>query len=343
MTPHPGYNIRFLNLVVDIVSKTLRFLVICAFCVLSRLDLFPDFPTVKFLVSGFEPVVAKLKLHLSLVSSMSSLVDLSSLKGKSVLITGGASGLGLATAREFAAAGAYVTIADIQPVEAGEGIVQELTNQNYQVTYAYCDVTNWESQIKAFKTGIMFAPQRTLDVVAMFAGIGNEAGNVVEHVQANEASLEQDPAQPSIRPLDINLTGVYFSTYLALNYFRLKPQSQEQAPHTNVDSGGLQTKSLIFVSSLAGYIDYPGHSLYNAGKFGVRGLFRSIRSKTKEMGVRSNLLAPWYIKTPMTADLRKYLQSQGIEEGKGITFGRIEDVVEIAGRCAVDESLDGML
>jgi|SRR5947209_15234016 len=154
---------------------------------------------------------------------MSPLVDLSSLKGKSALITGGASGLGLATAREFAGAGAYVTIADIQPVEAGEKIVQELTNQNHKVTYAYCDVTNWESQIKAFKTAIMFAPQKTLDVVAMFAGIANEGGNVVEHVQANEVSLDQDPAQPSTRPLDINLTGVYFSTYLALNYFRLKP------------------------------------------------------------------------------------------------------------------------
>jgi len=235
-----------------------------------------------------------------------------------------------------------VTIADIQPVEEGEKIVQQLTNQGYKVTYAYCDVTNWESQIKAFKKGIMFTPQKMLDVVAMFAGIGSEAGNVVEHVQANEASLDQDPARPSIRPLDINLTGVYFSTYLALHYFRLKPQNQEQALPINVDAGSMQTKSLIFVSSLAGYIDYPGHSLYNAGKFGVRGLFRSIRSKTKDMGVRSNLLAPWYIKTPMTADLRKHLKSQGIEEGKGITFGRIEDVVEIAGRCAVDESLDGM-
>jgi len=84
---------------------------------------------------------------------MSPLVDLSALKGKSVLITGGASGLGLATAHEFAAAGAYVTIADIQPVEAGEKIVRQLTNQSYKVTYAYCDVTNWESQVKAFKTG----------------------------------------------------------------------------------------------------------------------------------------------------------------------------------------------
>jgi 5'-hydroxyaverantin dehydrogenase len=275
---------------------------------------------------------------------MSASVNLSALKSKSVLITGGASGLGLATARSFAAAGAYVTIADIHPAkEVGEKIVQELTNQSYHVTYAHCDVTSWESQIKAFKAAIMFAPDNSLDVVAMFAGIGSEGGNVVDHVQAHEASLDIDPAQPSIRPLDINLTGVYYSTYLALNYFRLKSRNQDQAAHTNGASDSLPSKSLIFVSSLAGYIDYPGHSLYNAGKFGVRGLFRSVRSKTKEMGVRCNLLAPWYIKTPMTADISKSLEASGITDGKGVTYGRIEDVVEAAGKCAVDESLDGML
>ena len=274
---------------------------------------------------------------------MSTPVDLAALKGKSALITGGASGLGLATTQSFAAAGAYVTIADIQPATGvGEKIVQELTKQGYHVTYIYCDVTNWESQVKAFKTAVTFAPNKTLDVVAMFAGIASEVGNLVDHVQAHEASLDKDPPQPSIRPLDINLTGVFYSSYLALNYFRLKPQNQELAAQTNGDSESLPSKSLIFVSSLAGYIDYPSHSLYNAGKFGVRGLFRSVRSKTKEMGARCNLLAPWYIKTPMTADLRKYLEAQGIEDGKGVSFGRIEDVVEIVGRCAVDESTDGM-
>lgn len=273
---------------------------------------------------------------------MSSSVDLSALKGKSVLVTGGAGGLGLATVRSFAAAGAYVTIADIQPAkEVGEKIAQELTDQGHRVTYTYCDVTSWESQVKAFKAAIVFAPNKVLDVVAMFAGIGTDAGNVVDHVQAHEASLEEDPAQPSIRPIDINLTGVYYSTYLALHYFRLKPQNQGQTAHPSNNLESLQTKSLIVVSSLAGYIDYPGHTLYNAGKFGVRGMFRSMRSKTEEMGVRCNLLAPWYIKSPMTADIIKYLEANGMKDGQGVTFARIEDVVEITMRCAVEESIDG--
>jgi 5'-hydroxyaverantin dehydrogenase len=224
----------------------------------------------------------------------------------------------------------------------GGKIAQELTDQGHHVTYTYCDVTNWESQIKAFKAAIKFAPENTLDVVAMFAGIASDMGNVVDHVQAQEVSLDKDPVPPSIKSLDVNLTGVYYSTYLALNYFRLKPRNQEQAAHTSGDSNSSSSKSIIFVSSLAGYIDYPGHSLYNAGKFGVRGLFRSIRSKAKEMGVRCNLLAPWYIKTPMTAGISEFLEAQGIKDGKGVTFGRIEDVVEAAGRCAVDESVEGM-
>jgi 5'-hydroxyaverantin dehydrogenase len=52
-------------------------------------------------------------------------------------------------------------------------------------------------------------------------------GNVVDHVQAQEVSLDKDPVPPSIKSLDVNLTGVYYSTYLSLNYFRLKPRNQE--------------------------------------------------------------------------------------------------------------------
>jgi hypothetical protein len=44
----------------------------------------------------------------------------------------------------------------------------------------------------------------------------------------------------------------------------------------------------------------------------------------------------------MTAGISEFLEAQGIKDGKGVTFGRIEDVVEAAGRCAVDESVEGM-
>ena len=153
-----------------------------------------------------------------------------------------------------------MTITDVWPAkEVGERIAQELSDQGCHVTYAYCDVTEWESQVNAFKMAITFAPSKTLDVVAMFAGIGSEAHNLVDHVQAQEISLDKDPAQPSIRPLDINLIGVYYSSYIALHYFHLKPQEQGQPAHPNGDSETKTTKSLIFVSSLAGYIDYPGH------------------------------------------------------------------------------------
>jgi 5'-hydroxyaverantin dehydrogenase len=173
----------------------------------------------------------------------------------------------------------------------------------------------------------------------MFAGTAVDSGNVVEHVQAQEASPDRDPPEPGVKALDVNSTGLLYPTYFAFAYFRLKPQDQA---HVSGSTESSPSKPLIFVSSLAGYINYPGHSLYNAGKFGVRGLFRSVRSKAEETGVRCNLLAPRYIKTPITAAIREMLEAQGIEDGKGVTFAPIGFLVEAAGRCAVDENLDGM-
>lgn len=64
----------------------------------------------------------------------------SSLKGKSVLITGGASGIGEACLRAFVAAGAFVTFGDLAD-DRGEALVTELGSQN--VAYVHCNVTDW--------------------------------------------------------------------------------------------------------------------------------------------------------------------------------------------------------
>ena len=146
--------------------------------------------------------------------SSSSPIDLSQLKDKSCLITGGASGLGFAVAEAFARAGAYVTIADLISTEPGEKIAKDLAGNSLQVSYIHCDVTSWESQVKAFKTAVKFSPSQSLDLVAMFAGTAIESENIVEQVSGMEASLDKDPGPPCTMALDVNLTGSIISQHI---------------------------------------------------------------------------------------------------------------------------------
>ncbi|KAJ4157543.1 hypothetical protein NW754_009188 [Fusarium falciforme] len=79
-------------------------------------------------------------------------LDLSSLAGRGVLITGGASGLGAAMVKA-----SYVTIADLQQ-ELGEKYAAELTTEGYNVQFVHTDVTSWASQTKAFERASTFCP-----------------------------------------------------------------------------------------------------------------------------------------------------------------------------------------
>ncbi|KAJ8099541.1 hypothetical protein POJ06DRAFT_253869, partial [Lipomyces tetrasporus] len=227
-------------------------------------------------------------------------IDLSLLKEKSVLITGGASGLGRETAFLFANAGAYVTIADIQ---SGDQIVEELRSKGHKAQYIYCDVISWESQVRAFQSALAF--------VAIFAGI-DDSGHLVDSVLSVEASIDGDVPKPrSIRPIEVNLIGTYYTVTLSLHYARLDAQ--------------VTTKSIIMVASLAGYVDDRHDTVYTASKFGVRGLFRAIRARAKDdLNVRCNLIAPWAMKTPMLAPILDKMKEYGIEESKGITFAKPE-------------------
>ncbi len=279
-------------------------------------------------------------------------VNLALLKDKSALVTGGASGIGLATARAWAAAGAYVTIADIQPVEAGQQLAAELSSAGGHVNYSRCDVTSWDSQVAAFKSAVSFCPSQTLDIVATFAGTAFAPGNEVDHVfAAGEPSLAVDPKEPNIRNIEVNLIGVYYSSWLALYYFRLKPRAvADDADATSADSTDHPApttaptsidKSLILVASIAAYMDSPKASTYPASKFGVRGLFRSTRARTLDIGVRCNLLAPWFIDTPLIAPMKNAMASRGIDMAKALSFASIESCVEAANFCAANPQLHG--
>ena len=168
------------------------------------------------------------------------------LKDRSVIITGGASGLGDATARKFHKHGAHITIADMND-DLGQKLTKELGDRT---TFVRCDTTDWESSAAAFKHAANFSPSKTIDVAILFAGTDGERRGLVDLVlDQPEPSLEGDPtpARPAHKAIDVNLIGEYISTYLALHYFRLPAKTGQQQ----------FKKSLILISSLTGYMDLP--------------------------------------------------------------------------------------
>lgn len=202
--------------------------------------------------------------------------DASALKNKSVIVTGtsplpetpaithrslpgGASGIGLSTATHFAKAGAYVTIADVQDA-AGQRAAAELAAKGCRVSYVRCDVTSWESIVAAFIHAGAFSANKTLDVAVLCAGLEGDKGSLTDQVlAAPEPSLNPaaTPVAPRHLALNVNLIGLYNCAWLALYYIRLP---------SNVQTASTFSKSLILVSSMAGYVDMPTNSDYNASK-----------------------------------------------------------------------------
>jgi 5'-hydroxyaverantin dehydrogenase len=160
----------------------------------------------------------------------------------------------------------------------------------HSVQFILTDVTEWNSQVSAFKTAISYSPDHSLDVVIPSAAIFSEP---FLNADSGRMSLADEPVKPSIKVIDVNLSGTYYTASLAAHYF----QVTSSAPG---ESGHGYAKCLIFMSSLLGYIAGARFSAYGATKFGVRGLWKSSRADLEALGIRSNLIAPWFIPTPMT-------------------------------------------
>lgn len=98
--------------------------------------------------------------------------DVSQVKSKSVIVTGGANGMGEAMVRAFVAAGAFVTIGDMHP--RGAEIENELKGQ---AVFVKCDIRKWEDQIQLFETAKSRSPANSVDIVIANAGISRSSGD----------------------------------------------------------------------------------------------------------------------------------------------------------------------
>ena len=192
--------------------------------------------------------------------------------------------------------------------------------------YVYTDVTQWQSQIDAFKSAINLSDRKSIDIVVAAAGV---AGRQFVVPDEEPPSLERDPPLPPGVDLtiDVNAKGVYYTSKLAQHYFALPVSSQAKSmPEVR--------KCLVVISSLAGYLELS-NAAYTASKWAVRGLFRSTRSKMEDLGYRMNLIAPWVMDTPMAKGLADLCRKHGFP------LGNADDVAKAVIRCAADDTICG--
>lgn len=241
-------------------------------------------------------------------------LDLTSLAGKSVIVTGGASGLGLAYAQAFVKVGAFVTIVDFNP-QAGATAEAELAPN---AVFVQCDVRKWDDLVAAFETAVASSPRHSVDVVIANAGT----------IGADDIYTLEDPALPPVKPdlrtVDVNLYGTIYTAKLAMHYFRRQPVDADH------------DRCLIIKGSIAAYADQPGSPQYNISKWGARGLFRNLRRTSHRDDIRVNFVAPWYVRTPiLSPKVLEYLVS------KGVKFATIDDCARAMLNIAADQSIHG--
>lgn len=236
----------------------------------------------------------------------------SDLTGARVLVTGGAKGLGLRTARAILAGGGTVAIADIDE-QAGAAAVAELTQGGGTAVFITLDVTDdasWER-----------ASAEAVEALGGLTGLVNNAG-----IEISDLFVDLDPA--SVRKiLDVNVVGTALGIKHAFRAMR---------PEGPAGSGG----AIVNIASVAATIAFPGIAAYSASKSAVDRLTKVAAAESGRLGygVRVNTVCPGLVPNAMGAQLAVDMERLGLFPSVDDAVGAVISLTP-SGRLATEDDI----
>jgi NAD(P)-dependent dehydrogenase (short-subunit alcohol dehydrogenase family) len=223
------------------------------------------------------------------------------LRGKVAVITGGSSGIGLATAKVFAAEGAHVFIMGRRLPEL-EAAIKQIDGK---VTGVQGDIAKLDDLERLFQK--VKEAESAIDVLFANAGVGEVV------------PLEAVSAEHFDRIFGVNVRGTLFTVQKALPLLR-------------------EGASIILTGSIASVKGLPGFGVYSASKAAVRSLVRGWTLELKDRKIRANVISPGTIDTPILAGLPKTAVEQIISSIPMGRMGQPDEIAKAALFLASDDS-----
>ena len=237
------------------------------------------------------------------------------LNGAVAVVTGGASGLGAATARALAAEGAKVAILDVND-DLGGAIAGELGG-----SFAHCDVTSEDDVMAGVDAAARLGEIR---VVVNCAGIGPPCRTLARDGTPHSLALFR-------KVIDINLVGTFNTIRVAASAM------MGNEPDENNDRG-----AIINTASVAAYDGQIGQAAYSASKGGIVGMTLPIARDLSVLGIRVSTIAPGIIDTPLLAGLPEPAkESLGRQVLHPKRLGRPDEYAELVMFLVTHEYMNG--
>ncbi|WP_028659391.1 SDR family NAD(P)-dependent oxidoreductase [Nocardioides insulae] len=242
------------------------------------------------------------------------------INGSSAIVTGGASGIGEAAARQLAAKGAIVIVADLQ-ADKGEALAKEIGG-----IFAQVDVTNTEQITEAVELAGATAPLR--------ACVNSAGRGAAQRTIGRDGKIESAYNLDIYRKIiEINLIGT----------FDMTRQAATVMSRNEPDADG-QKGAIVNLASVAAFDGQIGQASYSSSKGGVVGMTLPVARDLAAAGIRLNTIAPGLIDTPIygtgpEAEARK------AKLGESVLFphrlGKADELASMVVECITNSYMNG--